>query len=97
MPRHVRHVSARGFPTPGRLRRQRAIIAALAERYPVLPEDARGVGTFRLRPMASFAFSNRTSAVDAVAKLVSLLDEIDPRWRRHVRVWPKSGAALPPA
>lgn len=48
----------------------------------------------RLRPGASFAFSKRTAEEDAVAKIVALLDDIDPRWREFVVVWgapPESG------
>lgn len=91
MPRHVRHVSGRGLPTPRRLRRQRAILAALAGRYPPLSEDAGGAPMLRLLPIRTFAFSKRTSGTEAVAKLSRLLDEVDPRWRRYVKVWPKPG------
>jgi hypothetical protein len=41
----------------------------------------------RLRPIASFAFSMRTSPEEAVAKLVELLDDVDPAWRSFVKVW----------
>jgi len=85
--RHVAHVEARGLPTPARVRRQRAILAQLSERYAALPRSAGGAPSSPLRPMASFGFSTRTSPETAVATLVSLLDDIDPQWRSYVKVW----------
>jgi hypothetical protein len=85
--RHVAHVEARGLPTPGRIRRQRRILAALSERYTALAPEAGGAPKQDLRPIASFGFSMRTSPEDAVARLVALLDVVDPQWRSFVKVW----------
>jgi hypothetical protein len=85
--RHVAHVEGKGLPTPGRVRRQRAILNALARRYAALPLSAGGAPAQRLRPIASFAFSTRSSPEEAVAKLVALLDDVDPAWRSFVKVW----------
>lgn len=60
---------------------------ALSERYAALPASSGGAPPQRLRPIASFAFSMRTSPEDAVAKLVLLLDDVDPQWRSFVKVW----------
>ena len=87
MSRHVGHVEAKGLPTPGRVRRQRRILAGLSSRYSALTPDAGGAPEQPLRPMASFGFSTRTSPEDAVRKLVALLDEVDPEWRSFVKVW----------
>jgi hypothetical protein len=65
------------------VRRQRQILVSLSERY--RPETWGGRG--RSRPRASYAFSKRTSPEDAVSKLVTLLDEVDPEWRSYVTVW----------
>jgi hypothetical protein len=87
MSRHVLHVESKGWPTPGRVRRQRAILSAVASRYrPVLPE-AGGAPPTRLRPRASFAFSMHTSPEVAVARIVDLLDVADPGWREVLHVW----------
>jgi hypothetical protein len=85
--RHVAHVEAKGLPTPGRIRRQRRILAALSDRYTALDADAGGAPSQLLRPMASFGFSMRTEPEEAVRKLVAFLDDIDPEWRSFVKVW----------
>ena len=55
--RHVVHVEAKGLPTPGRLHRQRRIIAALSEQDASLDASAGGAPSTWLRPIASFGFS----------------------------------------
>jgi hypothetical protein len=85
--RHVVHIEAKGMPTPGRIRRQRQILQGVSERYRALPEDAGGAPPQPIRPIASFGFSMRTTPEDAVAKLVAVLDEVDPEWRSFVQVW----------
>ena len=87
MSRHVVHVEARGLPTPGRIRRQKQIIAALSERYTALPRSAGGAPSSPGRPIASFGFSLKTTPEEAVEKLVALLNELDPQWRSFVKVW----------
>lgn len=87
MSRHVAHVEAKGVPTPGRIRRQRRILAALSDRYSALEPDAGGAPEQLLRPIASFGFSMRTEPEEAVGRLVALLDDIDPEWRSFVKVW----------
>lgn len=85
--RHVAHVEAKGLPTPRRIRRQRKILNALSKRYAALPRSAGGAPTRPLRPKARFGFSTRTGPEEAVAKLVKLLDDVDPTWRSYVKVW----------
>jgi hypothetical protein len=85
--RHVAHVEAKGLPTPARIRRQRRILEGVSQRYRALPQDAGGAPPQPLRPIASFGFSMRTTPEEAVAKLVVVLDEVDPEWRSFVRVW----------
>jgi hypothetical protein len=85
--RHVAHVDAKGLPTPGRIRRQRRILAALSDRYAALAPDAGGAPKQPLRPIASFGFSTRISPDEAVSRLVALLDDVDPEWRAFVKVW----------
>ena len=85
--RHVAHVEAKGLPTPGRVRRQRRILAALSDRYAALAPDAGGAPEQAWRPIASFGFSMRTDPEEAVRRLVELLDEVDPDWRSFVKVW----------
>jgi hypothetical protein len=80
-------IEGKGLPTPGRIRRQREILIALSKRYAALPKSAGGAPTQLLRPIASFGFSMRTSPEEAVAKLVELLDDVDPAWRSFVKVW----------
>lgn len=75
------------MPTPARVRRQRTILTQLSARYAALPRAAGGAPSSRLRPIASFGFSTRTPPEDAVAKLVTLLDDVDPDWRAYVEVW----------
>jgi hypothetical protein len=75
------------MPTPSRIGRQRRILTALAERYPALAPDAGGAPASAFRPIASFGFSMRTPPEDAVARLVALLDQVDPQWRSFVKVW----------
>ena len=87
MPRHVAHVEAKGLPTPRRIRRQRRILKQLTEHYAALTPDAGGAAEQVLRPIASFGFSTRTPREDAVARLVALLDEVDPKWRSCLKVW----------
>jgi hypothetical protein len=85
--RHVAHVEAKGLPAPWRIRRQWEILDALSGRYAALPKSAGGAPAQRLRPIASFGFSTRTSPEEAVATLVKLLDDVDPAWRSYVKVW----------
>jgi hypothetical protein len=85
--RHVAHVEGKGLPTPRRIRRQREILNALSLHYAALPRSAGGAPSQRLRPVASFGFSRRTSPEDAVAKLVAILNDVDPAWRSFVKVW----------
>lgn len=85
--RHVAHAEAHGPPTPARVHRQRRILAALSAHYAALSRSAGGAPSSRLRPIASFGFSMRTPPEEAVAKLVTLLDEVDPQWRAFVKVW----------
>ena len=87
MSRHVAYVEAKGLPTPSRIQRQRRIIRGLSERYRSLSESAGGAPVGWLRPSAGFPFSRRTSPEDALAKLVAVLDEVDPDWRSFVHVW----------
>jgi hypothetical protein len=87
MSRHVAHVEARGIPTPSRIKRQRQTLDALSSRYRALPESARGAPAQALRPIASFAFSMATTPEEAVAKRVTLLDDVDPEWRSFLKVW----------
>jgi len=84
VPRHVIHVESHGFPTPLRLRRQRQALDALCENYPALLEARRPRG---LSPRASFGFSTRTSAGEAVANLAARLDTVSPGWRSYLMVW----------
>jgi hypothetical protein len=37
--------------------------------------------------MASFGFSMRTPPEEAVARLVTLLNDVDPEWHSYVKVW----------
>jgi hypothetical protein len=89
--RHVAHVEANGVPTPGRLHRQRRILAELSARYTALAQSAGGAPPSELRPIASFGFSLRTPPEEAVAKLVAVLDDVDPEWRSFVTVWDGRG------
>jgi len=94
MSRHVVHVEAKGLPTPSRIRRQRRILAALDGQYRALTRDAGGAPDSGLRPIKSFGFSTRSSREDAVARLVALLDDVDPEWRSYVRVWDGYGTGV---
>lgn len=60
----------------------RAIIAELSDRYVV--GDLDGVGK-RFRVVVDDAFESD----EAVVRLASQLDEIDPEWQRHLS-WPRS-------
>ena len=84
MARHVAYIEAHGKPTPQRLDRQRAILNAVGRQYRPLPGHPP---QDRHRPINGYAFSTKTSAPDAVARLVGILASIDKRWRDYVRVW----------
>jgi hypothetical protein len=86
VPRHVAYVGPKGLPTPWGVRRQRRILASLCERYRPLHETDGGGSATRFRPARGFGFSLRTSPDDAGAKLVALLDDIDPDWRSFLKV-----------
>jgi hypothetical protein len=88
MSRHVAYVEAHGARTPQRLDRQRAILNAVAREYRPLSEKLPR----QPRPMEGFGFSTRTTAADAVAHLVGILDSVDGDWREYVRVWDGWGA-----
>jgi hypothetical protein len=82
--RHVAHIEAHGRSTPERRHRQRKIIAAASQEYRTLPEAPANVDPSLI---ASFAFSTKTTAADALARLVGILDGVDPEWRDYVRAW----------
>jgi hypothetical protein len=84
MSRHVAHVEAHGSSSPESRQRQRAIISAACAQYRPLPDAPPGSDPSLI---AGFAFSTRTSAPDALARLVGILDAVDPDWRSDVRVW----------
>jgi hypothetical protein len=84
MSRHVAYVEAYGVPTPESRQRQREIISAASAQYRPLPDASPGSDPSLI---AGFAFSTRTSAPDALARLVGILDAVDPDWRGYVRVW----------
>ena len=84
MSRHVAYIEPHGRSTPERRDRQRSLIAAVSRQYRRLPEAPPHHDPSLI---AGFAFSTRTSAADAVARLVSILDGADPEWRDFVRVW----------
>jgi hypothetical protein len=86
VPRHVVNVEGKGLPTPRRVKRQRQIVRELSARYRSLLASDRGISSSYLRPIRSYGFSTRTPPEEAVAKLVALLDEVDPDWRSFVRV-----------
>jgi hypothetical protein len=90
MPRHVIHVAAVGLPTPRRLKRQRALLAALAELYRPLDQEDGGGSLRGIRPGFNFGVAKRTPPEDAVSKFAGLLDGIDARWRSYVRVFDRS-------
>jgi hypothetical protein len=66
----------------------RAIIAELGDRYEVA--DLDGVGK-RFRVVVEDAFESD----EAVVRLASQLDEIDPEWQRYLS-WPRSADRLRP-
>lgn len=84
MSRHVAYIEAHGSATPARRERQRRIIAAASREYRPLPEAPPHHDPSLI---AGFAFSTRTSAEDALARLVGILDTVDPDWRDYVRAW----------
>jgi hypothetical protein len=84
MTRHVAYVEAHGARTPQRLARQRAILDAVGLEFRPLPE----------RPphehdelIEGFAFPKSTTASEALARLVGILDSVDREWRDYVRAW----------
>lgn len=82
--RHVAYIEAHGPPTPVRRERQRAIIAAASLEYrPLLEAPPRHDPSL----IAGFAFSTKTNAQDALARLVGILDRVDPEWREYMRAW----------
>ena len=85
VPRHVAYIEAHGLSNPERYRRQRAILDAVAREYRPLPE--KPPNQERSKPIEGFAFSTRTTAPEAVARLVGILGSVDPEWRDYVRVW----------
>ena len=82
--RHVAYIEAHGARTQERREHQRAIIAAAGREYRPLP-DAPPQHDSSL--IAGFAFSTKTTAPDALARLVGILDGVDPDWRGFVRAW----------
>jgi hypothetical protein len=85
--RHVLHVEAKGLPFPWRVRRQRALLSALAQVHRPLYSAGGGWSGKLLRPARSFAFSVRTTPEDAVATIAGALDDVDTSWRRYLKVW----------
>ena len=81
--RHVAYIEARGPRTPQRLGRQRVILESVARHYRPLPEKPARED----RPFDAFAFSTRTTAAEAISRLVGILDSVDADWRDYVRVW----------
>ena len=87
-PRPVREVKPSLSGTPVVVERLdeepqgRAIIAELSDRYEV--GDLDGAGR-RFRVVVDDAFESD----EAVVRLASKLDEIDPGWQRHLS-WPRS-------
>jgi hypothetical protein len=93
MSRHVAHIEGHGRATPERVARQRKILSAVAREYRPLPDKPP---EYR-QPIEAFAFSKKTSASEAVARLVGILDAVDAEWRDYVRVWDgwgRDGGAL---
>jgi hypothetical protein len=83
MSRHVAFIEAHGARTPERERRQRTIIEAVCREYRPLPEKLPHCD----RPIESFGFSTRTTAAEAMQRLVTILDSVDADWREYVRAW----------
>jgi hypothetical protein len=86
MPRNVVSLLPRRLVLPTRTKReaQRAIMAALGERYRARPMDAG--------KWLAIDFPKRLGRWAAQEQVSAALDEIDPRWRRLFVLYPKEGS-----
>jgi hypothetical protein len=83
MPRNVVTVTPRLVPPlPSRRREQRRILAEISKCHTPTPHD-RGRSLH-------LDFSKREDALDARARVVGWLDEINPVWSRYVKVYPRA-------
>ena len=82
MPRNVVTVSPRFAVFPWWRREQTRILEEVAQRHQPTPHE-RGTGLH-------LDFSKRDDPSDARGRVVAWLDEIDPAWRRHVKVYPRA-------
>lgn len=86
MTRHVAYVEPRGLlRSRSRRRRQEEILAALSESYRSLPDE--DLAPSSRRPGRAFAFPTSTRGTEAKAHLARLLDDIDPDWRKMLKIF----------
>jgi hypothetical protein len=81
--RNVVTVAPRWFPPlASRRREQQRIFAEIAKRHRPTPHEHGD--------WLHLDFSTREDAASARARVLAWLDEISPRWKRYVKVFPRT-------
>jgi hypothetical protein len=87
VPRNTVSVDPRFFPPlPSRRREQRRILTEVGKRHRPTPNKRPG-------KWLSLDFSKREDQAAARERVIGWLDEINPDWRRYVKVYPREGQA----